>query len=294
MSRLQLSPLRDEEADDQVRMLFVGDVVGKPGRRILRESLPELRRTQRLDFVVVNGENAAGGVGLTPATARELFDLGVDAITLGTHTWDKRELMTAMDDFPNLVRPLNYPPGAPGRGAAVVQSRGGVAVGVINAMGRVFAGAHLDCPFRAVEEALEEMRPKAQVILVDFHAEATSEKTCMGWFLDGRATAVVGTHTHVQTADAVVLPGGTAYITDVGMTGPWVSSLGMERGRIIERFLSQLPVRFEVAPGPCQFNGVVVDADERSGLAREIVPISWREPLPADGAPPLGAAGARE
>ena len=294
MSRLPLSSLRDGEADASVRILFVGDVVGKPGRRILRDSLPELRRMHRLDFVVVNGENAAGGVGLTPPTARELFGLGVDAITLGNHTWDKRELMTAMDDFPHLVRPLNYPPGAPGRGAAIVQSRGGVAVGVINAMGRVFAAAHLDCPFRAVEQALEELRPRAKVILVDFHAEATSEKTCMGWFLDGRATVVLGTHTHVQTADAVVLPGGTAYITDVGMTGPWVSSLGMERGRIIERFMSQLPVRFEVAPGPCQFNGVVIDADEATGLAREIVPVSWREPLPEEGAPPAGAAGPRE
>jgi metallophosphoesterase (TIGR00282 family) len=277
-----------------LRILFVGDVVGRPGRRILRESLPELRRTHRLDFVVVNGENAAGGVGLTPAVARELFAMGVDAITLGNHAWDKRELLTGMDEFPALLRPLNYPPGTPGRGAAVVASRAGVPVGVVNVMGRVFAGVHLDCPFRAVEEALGELQGRARVILVDFHAEATSEKTAMGWFLDGRVTAVLGTHTHVQTADAMVLPGGTAYVTDVGMTGPWVSALGMERGRILERFLTQLPVRFEVAPGPCQFNGVVVEADEATGRARGIAALAWREPLPDGEVPPAGAAGVRE
>lgn len=262
-----------------MRILFVGDVVGKPGRRILKESLPGLRRTHALDFIVVNGENAAGGAGLTPPTARELFDMGVDAVTLGNHTWDKRELGPAMDDFPRLLRPLNYPAGAPGRGFMVATSRAGVEVGIINAMGRVFAGPNLDCPFRGVEQALEELRVRVRVILLDFHAEATSEKVAMGWFLDGRASAVVGTHTHVQTADAAVLPGGTAYITDAGMTGPWVSALGVERGRIIERFLTQLPVRFDVAPGPCQFNGAVIDVDEATGRARSITALAWREPL---------------
>lgn len=266
-----------------MRILFVGDVVGKPGRRILRDSLPALRREHSLGFVVVNGENAAGGSGLTPATARELFDLGVDAITLGNHTWDKRELAPAMDDFPRLVRPLNYPAGAPGRGWLVAQSRSGVPVGVVNAMGRVFAAPHLDCPFRGVEQALEELAGQARIVLVDFHAEATSEKVSMGWFLDGRVTAVVGTHTHVQTADAAVLPGGTAYITDAGMTGPWVSALGVERGRILERFLTQLPVRFDVAPGPCQFNGTIIDADPGTGRATAIQALAWREPLGTGG-----------
>jgi metallophosphoesterase (TIGR00282 family) len=267
-----------------VRILFVGDVVGKPGRRILRESLPGLRREHGLQYVVVNGENAAGGVGLTPPVARELLELGVDGITLGNHTWDKRELGPAMDEIPALVRPLNYPPGAPGRGVTVLQRGGAPPLGLLNAMGRVFAAPALDCPFRAVEAALEELRARARVVLLDFHAEATSEKVAMGWFLDGRVSAVIGTHTHVQTSDACVLPGGTAYVTDAGMTGPWVSALGMERGRIIERFLTQLPVRFEVAPGPCQLNAVVVDADEATGRAREITAIARREPL-------AGAAG---
>jgi len=246
---------------------------------LLKESLPGLRRTHGLDFVVANGENAAGGVGLTPATAQEFFDMGVDVVTLGNHTWDKRELGPAMDGFPNLLRPLNYPAGAPGRGWMVATSRAGVAIGVINAMGRVFAAPQLDCPFRGLEAALEDLHGRVRIILVDFHAEATSEKVAMGWFLDGRVSGVIGTHTHVQTADAAVLPGGTAYMTDAGMTGPWVSALGVERGRIIERFLTQLPVRFDVAPGPCQFNGAVIDADEATGRARSITALAWREPL---------------
>ncbi len=271
-----------------MRILFVGDVVGKPGRRLLKESLPGLRRTHALDFIVVNGENAAGGAGLTPPTARELFELGVDAVTLGNHTWDKRELAPALDEFPRLLRPLNYPAGAPGRGWMAVTSRAGVAVGVINAMGRVFAAPHLDCPFRGIEQALEELRGHVRVILVDFHAEATSEKVSMGWFLDGRVSAVLGTHTHVQTSDAMVLPGGTAYMTDAGMTGPWISALGVERGRIIERFLTQLPVRFDVAPGPCQFNGAVVDVDETTGRARSIAAVAWREPIAGTEGPSAG------
>lgn len=266
-----------------MRILFVGDIVGKPGRRMLRDSLPELRRTHAPDLIVVNGENAAGGAGLTPPTAREIFALGVDVVTLGNHTWDQRDLAPAMDDFPQLLRPLNYPPGTPGRGHLLTSTRSGIPVGVINAMGRVFAGANLDCPFRGVEQALEELAGRARVILLDFHAEATSEKVAMGWFLDGRVSAVIGTHTHVQTGDALVLPGGTAYMSDAGMTGPWVSALGVERGRVIERFLTQLPVRFDVAPGPCQFNGALIEIDEATGRARAITPLLWREPLPSAG-----------
>lgn len=278
------------EAGAGVRILFVGDVVGKPGRRMLAEHLPGLRRAHGIDYVVVNGENAAGGVGLTPPVAREFLALGVDGITLGNHTWDKRELGPAMDEFSGLVRPLNYPPGAPGRGAAILQRTGVAPLGLVNAMGRVFAAPALDCPFRGVERALEELGGRARAVLVDFHAEATSEKVAMGWFLDGRVSVVIGTHTHVQTSDACVLPGGTAYLTDAGMTGPWISALGMERGRIIERFLTQMPVRFEVAPGPCQLNAAVVDVDEATGRARSITAIARREPLLEAG----GARGAEE
>jgi metallophosphoesterase (TIGR00282 family) len=265
----------------QVHILFVGDVVGRAGRRILREALPRLRERYDLELVVVNGENAAGGVGLTASVAQEILALGVDAITLGNHTWDKKELVTQIDALPAVLRPANYPPGTPGRGSLVARSRSGVAVGVVSVMGRVFSGVHLECPFRTVERELEAMGEQVRLRLVDFHAEATSEKQALGWFLDGRVTAVVGTHTHVPTADAAVLPGGTAYITDVGMTGPWVSVLGVDRWRVVEKFLTQMPVRFEVAKGPCQFNAVVIDADERTGLARSIEPVAWREPLDA-------------
>ncbi len=248
---------------------------------MLAERLPALRRLHRPDYVIVNGENAAGGVGLTPPTARELFTLGIDVVTLGNHAWDKRELIPAIDDFPNLLRPLNFPPGTPGRGWLTTSRAGVPAIGVVNAMGRVFAGVHLDCPFRGVEEALADIGGRAPVLVVDFHAEATSEKTAMGWFLDGRVAAVVGTHTHVATADAQVLPGGTAYQTDVGMTGPWVSCLGVERAPILQRFQTQMPVRFNVAEGPCQLNAVLIDADVVTGHATAILPIQEREPLGA-------------
>jgi metallophosphoesterase (TIGR00282 family) len=265
-----------------VRVLFVADVVGKPGRSLLRECLPALRRERAVDLVVANGENAAGGAGLTPVVARELLSAGVDVLTLGNHAWDKRELAPAIDEFPQLLRPLNYPAGVPGRGALVARAPGGARLAVLNAMGRVFSPLHLDCPFRAVERALEELGPSPGPVLLDFHAEATSEKVAMGWFLDGRVTAVIGTHTHVQTADATLLPKGTAYITDAGMTGPWVSSLGVDRDQVLERFLTQMPVRFEVAPGPRQFNGVLIEADDRTGRATGIEPLAWREPLAAD------------
>lgn len=263
-----------------MRILFVGDIVGKPGRRMLADRLPAIRRTHRPDYVIVNGENAAGGTGLTPATARELFALGIDVMTLGNHTWDKRELIPEMDEFSALLRPLNFPPGTPGRGWLTTTRPGLPALAVVNAMGRVYANVHLDCPFRGVEEALADIGGRARVVVLDFHAEATSEKTAMGWFLDGRVTAVLGTHTHVPTADAMLLPGGTAYQTDVGMTGPWVGCLGVEREPIIQRFQTQMPVRFNVAEGPCQLNAVLVDADADTGLATAIQPLIEREALP--------------
>ncbi len=253
---------------------MVGDVCGRPGRSMLREHLPALRRAHAADLVVVNGENAAAGFGITPSVYEELRAAGADVVTLGNHTFDKKEAMALLDEEPRLLRPLNYPPGAPGRGAAVVDA-GGCRVLVMNAMGRVFLPILLDDPFRAVEAELEAHSGRYDAVFLDFHGEATSEKEAMGWYLDGRAAAVVGTHTHVQTADERILPAGTAYITDVGMTGPADSVLGMNKDAMVQRMLRQLPTRFEVAEGRRQLNAVVVEVE--SGLAREVQRIFIRE-----------------
>lgn len=242
-----------------MRILFVGDVHGKPGRRAVARRVPVLRRELGVDFVVANAENSAGGVGLTAKTAAELFEAGVDALTGGNHTWAKREAYELLDSDPRLVRPANYPPGVPGHGSTVVR-RGDLALAVLNLQGRVFMDP-LDDPFRVARSEVERLRDHTPFVLVDFHAEATSEKIAMGYYLDGRVTAVVGTHTHVQTADERILPGGTAYITDVGMTGPRDGVIGVDREAILQRFLTQLPVRFEVAGGPAQFSAVLVEAD---------------------------------
>ncbi|MDQ7843615.1 MAG: TIGR00282 family metallophosphoesterase [Armatimonadota bacterium] len=256
-----------------MHLLFVGDVHGKPGRRILAERLGELRRRFQADFVIANGENAAGGAGITRAVAEELFAAGVDLITGGNHTWQLREAYELLDADPRLLRPLNYPPGTPGRGAAVAADRAGRAVAVLNLQGRVFMPSPVDDPFRAARTEAAALRARTPVVVVDIHAEATSEKLALGWYLDGRVSAVVGTHTHVQTADERILPGGTAFICDVGMTGPRDGVLGMDRERIIERFLTGLPVRFEVASGPSQLNAVAIEIDEESGRARSITRI---------------------
>jgi metallophosphoesterase (TIGR00282 family) len=240
-----------------VKILFIGDVTGKPGRKILADRLPGLRRSYGVDVVVANGENAAGGKGLTAGVAAELFAAGVDGLTGGNHIWQNREAYDLLDADPRVVRPGNYPPGVPGRGAAVITAAGGARLGVLNLQGRVFM-SHIDDPFRAGREQAGVLRAQVPVVLVDIHAEATSEKVAMGWYLDGRVSAVVGTHTHVQTADERILPGGTAYITDAGMTGPRDGIIGMAREGILERFLTQLPIRFEVAPGPVQLNGVII------------------------------------
>ncbi|MGH2453368.1 MAG: TIGR00282 family metallophosphoesterase [bacterium] len=250
-----------------MRILLIGDVTGKPGRRILKALLPQLRRRHGAHLVIANGENAAGGMGITEETAEEIFAAGVDLITGGNHTWRNRDAYGLLDAHPRVLRPANYPPGAPGRGAATVEADG-TAVGVLNLQGRVFMG-ELDDPFRAADAAVTELRDRAAVIVVDFHAEATSEKIAMGWHLDGRVSAVVGTHTHVQTADERILPGGTAYITDVGMTGPRDGVIGMDREVILEHFRSGLPTRFTVAGGVAQLNGVVIDVDG-DGHARAI------------------------
>jgi 2',3'-cyclic-nucleotide 2'-phosphodiesterase len=240
-------------------VLFVGDVVGGIGRRTLAELLPGLRDRHHPDFVVVNGENAAGGLGITRKTARELFDSGVDAITLGNHAYRHREVYGYLDQEPRIVRPANFPKGSPGHGHTVVEANG-VRLGVVNLSGLVFLEA-VRSPFAEADAVLAELRGKADAVLVDMHAEATSEKVAMGWHLDGRALACVGTHTHIPTADGRVLPGGTAYITDVGMTGPRGGVIGVKREQALERFLTLTQVRFETSDEDPWLNAVLVEGD---------------------------------
>lgn len=248
-----------------MRILFVGDVVGKPGRRAVVQLLPRLREELGIDLAVVNGENAAGGSGLTAEIARELRDAGADVVSNGNHVWDQRQFKDEIGMLDFAIRPVNLPPNNPGRGWVVV--KGAL---VVNAIGRVFMGA-ADDPFRAVDGVLEQLGASApKVRVLDWHAEATSEKLAMGWHLDGRFSAVTGTHTHVPTADARLLPGGTALVCDIGMVGPRDSILGMRTDIILERFRTGMPVRFQVAEGSVQFNSVLVDIDEQTGRARSI------------------------
>ncbi len=247
-----------------MRILFIGDVVGGDGRRAVAALLPQLRRQHSMDFVIVNGENAAGGRGITQATAEELFAAGVDVITTGNHIWDQREVYDYLDLESRLIRPINYPPGLPGRGR--VQMDG---VLVINVSGRAFL-ANMDCPFRAMDDVLAREAEGARAIIVDFHAEATSEKVAMGFFLDGRVSAVIGTHTHVPTADQRILAGGTAHVSDVGMVGALDSVLGMEVDSVLRHLTTLQPARFRVAEGPVRFNSVVIEVDEATGHARSI------------------------
>lgn len=255
-------------------LLFIGDIVGRPGRELLRHGLSALASHHNVDLIIVNVENAASGHGITPDIANDLFEYGVHVMTGGNHTWDKKEIFPYIAKQPRMIRPANYPEGAPGLGRYVARAENGVKVGVINAMGRVFM-TPLDDPFRVVLDQINLVRAEgAQLVFVDFHAEATSEKVAMGWHLDGRVTAVVGTHTHVQTADERVLPKGTAYITDVGMTGPHDSVIGVDRTAIVHRFLSAMPQRFETASENPRLNGVVVQADETTGFATSITRIN--------------------
>jgi hypothetical protein len=251
------------------RILAIGDVVGAPGRAAVRHFVPRLRQEQQVDFVVVNGENVAGGAGITPEIAKGLFADGVDVITTGDHIWRRAEIVPYLCTETRLLRPANYAPGAAGSGCVIVQAASGVPVAVVNLQGRIFMDP-IDSPFQAVERALAEIGDKARVILVDFHAEATSEKVAMGWFLDGRVTAVVGTHTHVQTADERVLPSGTACITDLGMTGPHRSVLGREVEPVVKHLLYQMRERFDVAKDDVWLSGVVIAADPESGKANAI------------------------
>lgn len=252
-----------------MRVLFVGDVFGKAGRRILKERLQGLLAEEHIDFCVANAENAAGGFGLTPPLVEELLALGIDLLTSGNHVWDKQAILPYMDQQPRLLRPQNYPNSVPGRGTFVGTTRCGVPVGVLNLQGRVYMPA-IDCPFRVGEAAVQQMRRQAEIILVDFHAEATSEKQAFAWYMDGRVTAVVGTHTHVQTADERILPRGTAYITDLGMTGPYDSVIGSIPDFALERFIRQIPVRLEPASANPRLCGAILDIDEATGKANSI------------------------
>ncbi|MEZ5841370.1 MAG: TIGR00282 family metallophosphoesterase [Hyphomicrobiales bacterium] len=258
-----------------MRTMMLGDVVGRAGRRVVLDHLPRLVDELGLDFVVVNGENAAGGFGITEPIFREIIDAGADVITTGNHAWDQREALVFIEREPQLLRPANFPAGTPGRGANLFIARNGARVMVVNAMGRVFMDA-LDDPFASVASALEScaLGEEADLVIVDFHAEATSEKQAMAHFLDGRATVVAGTHTHVPTADHRVLPGGTAYVSDLGMCGDYDSVLGMEKDEPLRRFLTKVPsARFAPAVGAATLSGIVVDSDDRSGLATRISPI---------------------
>ncbi|MEG6615679.1 TIGR00282 family metallophosphoesterase [Peptococcaceae bacterium 1198_IL3148] len=254
-----------------MRILMIGDIVGRAGRRAVKDCVPSIRNDFNVDFVIANGENAAGGNGITKAIANELFSYGVDMMTMGNHVWNQREIFTYIAKENRIIRPANYPPGTPGNGYNLY-SVSGIKVAVINISGRVFM-PEMDCPFRKVDEILLDVGQQTKVIVVDFHAEATSEKVAMGWHLASRVTAVVGTHTHVQTADERILPGGTAYITDLGMTGPRDSVIGVQKDIILKKFKTGLPQRFEVANTDYQFNAVLIDIDELTGEATNITRI---------------------
>jgi 2',3'-cyclic-nucleotide 2'-phosphodiesterase len=261
-----------------LKVLFLGDIVGKPGRAAVRHFVPLLRERHGVEVCIGNSENSAGGAGITPESADDLLDAGLDLLTGGNHTWSKREILGYLDRTGSRqLRPANYPDGAPGRGHALVTAPGGRKLGVVNLEGRVFMKP-LDCPFRTAERLIAQLREETTCILVDMHCEATSEKNAMGHFLDGRVSAVLGTHTHVQTADDRVLPGGTAYQTDVGMCGPWDSVIGLRKESAIERFLTARHTPFDLAAGDTVLQGAIVDIDDRTGRARSILRI--REMLP--------------
>ncbi|HSB07429.1 MAG TPA: TIGR00282 family metallophosphoesterase [Thermodesulfobacteriota bacterium] len=252
-----------------MRILFIGDIVGKAGRQALEGLLERTLADHRIDFTVANGENAAGGMGITPVIASEFLDLGIDVLTSGNHIWAKKEIVSFLDEEERLLRPANYPEGVPGRGAGLFKLGNGQKVGVVNLEGRVFM-KNLECPFRAGEKETGKLRAETRIIVVDFHAEATSEKMALAWFLNGKVSALLGTHTHVQTSDERILSGGTAYITDVGMTGPLASVIGIRRQIALDRFLTQIPWKFDVATEEIELQGVILDIEEETGQSRSI------------------------
>ena len=252
-----------------MRILLIGDVVGRPGREAIRRFVVPLREERQIGAVVINCENAAGGAGITPSTADELFRAGADVLTSGNHVWKKREALELLKLDPRVLRPANYPNGAPGSGSTIIETLSGQKVGVLNVMGRVFMEA-LDCPFRTAERELARLALVTPVIIVDMHAEATSEKVAMGWFLDGKVSCVFGTHSHIPTADERILPKGTAFITDVGMTGPYDSVIGRRVDQILERFLTSMPHKSEVAEGNVQLRGLLIEVNDKTGKALSV------------------------
>jgi len=258
-----------------VKILFIGDIVGSPGRKIVHDRLADILAQRGIDLCIINCENAASGFGVTPKIVEELFASGADVLTSGNHIWKRKEIIDFFPEEPRLLRPANFPSGSPGSGLYVGQAKNGVGCAVLNLQGRTFMAAN-DDPFRTATLELKRILPEVKVIVVDMHAEATSEKMAMGWYLDGKVSAVLGTHTHVPTADERVLPGGTAFITDVGMTGPHDSVIGMEKEGILQHFLDGMPSRFVVAQGDIQMNSVLIDVDESSGHARSISRLKFR------------------
>jgi metallophosphoesterase (TIGR00282 family) len=252
-----------------LRVLFIGDIVGKPGRQAIFELLNNIKDSYKVDLVIANAENASGGFGVTLKIIRELLDNGIDLLTSGNHIWDKKEIIEWFNEEKYLLRPANYPIENPGNGSAVLETPFGENIGVLNVLGRVFMNT-VDCPFKTATEEINKLKEKTKVIIIDIHAEATSEKIAMGWFLDGKVSAVIGTHTHIQTADEKILPKGTAYITDVGMTGAMDSVIGIEKEIVIERFLTQRPQRFKVAKRDIQLNAVLIDIDPQTGKSNSI------------------------
>jgi len=252
-----------------MKILFIGDIVGSPGRRAVKEGLPDLVNKLKIDFVIANGENAAGGFGITESISEELFALGINVLTSGNHIWDKKEAVTYIEKENRLLRPANYPPGVPGSGSIVLNTPSGDRIAVLNLSGRVYMSP-MDCPFQAAQREVAALRKQTAVIIVDFHAEATSEKAAISWMLDGEVSAVIGTHTHVQTADEKILPKGTAFLTDVGMTGPVDSIIGVKKEQIIHKFLTQIPARFETAKGETMLSCVVLEVNPKTGLATSI------------------------
>ena len=256
-----------------MKILFIGDIVGKPGRRAVKELLPSLIGGHGIDLVIANCENAASGFGVTREIVEELYDAHIDILTSGNHIWDKKEVLEFIDDYETLLRPANYPGIVPGKGSVLMPTAAGDYVGVLNLAGRIFMQP-IDCPFVTSKKEIARLKARTNVIIVDIHAEATSEKKALGWYLDGEVSAVLGTHTHVQTADDEILPKGTAYISDAGMTGPFDSVIGIKKDTIIEKFLKQIPNRFDVAKGDIRLQGVLLDIDTQSGRAHAIERIS--------------------
>lgn len=257
------------QSNDTVNFLFIGDIVGKAGRQIVKSLLPKLIDQYKVELVIANGENAAGGFGITEKVAEELFSYGIDIITTGNHVWDKKESLPYIAKESRILRPVNYPEGVPGTGSIIMRTRKNNLVGIINVSGRIFMNV-LDCPFRVTKKEVERIKKETNVILIDFHAEATSEKIAFAFYLDGQVSAIMGTHTHVQTADEKILPKGTAFITDVGMTGPEHSIIGFREDEVIEKFLYQLPKKFEVPARPSILSAVYIEVEKLTGLAKKI------------------------